>query len=45
MELEKHIAPEGYVYVKDGQAGKVVITKKGSSTIEGYELKKIIEVK
>ena len=41
MKYDKHTAPDGYLYFKDGVGGKVVITPSGSDVIETYELVKI----
>ena len=38
IELEKHEAPQGQVYVKDGEASYVVVTPKDSNIIQQYEL-------
>ena len=38
IELEKHEAPQGKVYVKDGEASRVVVTPKNSNIIKEYEL-------
>ena len=38
MKYNKHIAPEGYVYVKDGEASRVVITLSNSDIIDSYDL-------
>lgn len=43
MDKKEHVAPEGYLYFKDGIGTRVVITLSDSEhdLIETYELKKI----
>ena len=38
MEFERHKAPQGKVYVKDGEASYVIVTPKESNIIEQYKL-------
>ena len=38
MEFERHKAPKGKVYVKDGEASYVIVTPKESNIIQQYEL-------
>ena len=38
IELEKHEAPQGKVYVKDGEASRAVVTPKNSEIIKEYKL-------